>query len=93
MSTPLYQKWAKGSIPGGDKLQLISRACGVSVEWLLGLDSQPPPGIHANHSAVAVNGDAVNHPPASLAAPYPDCARKDATIARLERIIDKLTAT
>lgn len=34
-SAPLYQKWAKGSIPGGDKLNSISKATGKSVEWLL----------------------------------------------------------
>jgi transcriptional regulator with XRE-family HTH domain len=36
VSQPLYQKWAGGSIPGGDKLKLIAKAGGVSVEWLLG---------------------------------------------------------
>ncbi|HAX90637.1 MAG TPA: hypothetical protein DCY07_00300 [Rhodospirillaceae bacterium] len=35
ISTPLYQKWKSGSIPGYDKLRLISEKFGVSVDWLL----------------------------------------------------------
>ncbi|MGI5868659.1 MAG: helix-turn-helix domain-containing protein [Kiritimatiellia bacterium] len=45
VSPPLYQKWASGSIPGGDKLNSISKATGKSVEWLLtgkeSLESDP----------------------------------------------------
>ncbi|HPS07323.1 MAG TPA: hypothetical protein PLG22_07310 [Kiritimatiellia bacterium] len=34
-SPPLYQKWKKGSIPGGDKLGLISEKTGRSIKWLM----------------------------------------------------------
>ena len=39
ISTPLYQKWKKGSIPGYDKLRLVSRRYGCSTEWLLGIET------------------------------------------------------
>jgi hypothetical protein len=56
---------------------------------LLGLEDRAPPSIRAHNSAVAVHGHAVNgHAPA---APCTECAKKDAAIARLERVIDKLT--
>ena len=35
ISTPLYQKWKSGSIPGYDKLRLIADMFDVKVEWLL----------------------------------------------------------
>jgi len=34
-SPPLYQKWKNGSIPGGDKLGLISEKTRRSIKWLL----------------------------------------------------------
>lgn len=63
---------------------------GVSADWLLGLDDRSPSSIHAHNSAVAVNGHAVNSG-ASAPGPCSECANKDTTIARLERVIDKLT--
>lgn len=92
VSPPLYQKWAQGSIPGGDKLKLISDACNVSVEWLLGLtDEKQSTSITATSSAVAINGStATNHPSTVNEAPCPHCAAKDAEINRLNKIIDRL---
>lgn len=35
VSTPLFHKWKNGSIPGRDKLRLISERLNVSSDWLL----------------------------------------------------------
>lgn len=80
VSTPLYQKWAGGSIPGGDKLKLISKACGVSVEWLLSGDgvenqcavpssvSPAPPAVYPVASDLAAEVAHVREDMASMRA-------------------------
>ncbi len=85
-----YTNWVLGlRTPNMDALIKICSHSGVSADWLLGLEDRAPPSIRAHNSAVAVNGHAVNgHAPAATC---PECAKKDAAISRLERVIDKLT--
>lgn len=56
ISTPLYQKWKNGAIPGADKLRLISTKFNKSIDWLLhGHDSsvQPPDPISTGMTTLA----------------------------------------
>jgi transcriptional regulator with XRE-family HTH domain len=85
-----YTNWVrKINCPKTDQLGKICTEFGVSSDWLLGLDDRAPPEIHAHNSAVSVHGHAVNS--STPAGPCPECVKKDSTIARLERVIDKLT--
>ena len=75
VSPPLYQKWAGGSIPGGDKLKLIAKAGGVSVEWLLGMD-------HSDETSEVRETPAAYLAPAESA----DASRLDEVVNRLDKM-------
>jgi transcriptional regulator with XRE-family HTH domain len=79
VSPPLYQKWAGGSIPGGDKLKLIAKAGGVSVEWLLGMD-------HSDETAEVREPPAAYSTPADRPADRADASRLDDVVNRLDKM-------
>ncbi len=43
LSAPVYQRYEDGRIPRSNCLSVIASKCGVTIEWLLGESSSPPP--------------------------------------------------
>lgn len=86
VSTPLYQKWKKGSVPGYDKLKLIAIKFGKSPDWLLGISTDPPA---ASDPPTLIE----SKPTCCAPSECQECKKKQAHIDRLERIIDKLTTS
>lgn len=69
--------------PSVELIISVCSKCGVSADWLLGLDGDAQPNIQASRSAVAIGGgDATN-------SVHPDC-RDCPTVARLTKLLDKL---
>ena len=58
ISTPLYQKWKNGAVPGYDKLKLISEKTGKSVDWLLTGRETPAVDPHSRDNILASLADA-----------------------------------
>lgn len=77
-------KWKAGSSIRSNALRRIAVYFGVSSDWLMAASSDPP----SKHAPIIIpDGKTLHCAPDSC----PECAKKQAHIDRLERIIDKLT--
>jgi transcriptional regulator with XRE-family HTH domain len=77
LSPPVYQRYEAGRVPAADHLSVIADRCGVTVDWLLGRDSSPPPSASS-----APPRESIICPPAADPSPTP--AGADARLAAME---------
>jgi transcriptional regulator with XRE-family HTH domain len=78
-----YTNWVRNvNVPKSDQLEKICTVFGVSADWLLGL--KPPTNPISQASSVSDST-------VLYSGQCEECAKKQARIDRMERIIDKLT--
>jgi transcriptional regulator with XRE-family HTH domain len=78
-----YTNWIREvNVPKSDQLEKICTVFGVSADWLIGLKAS----TNSTSQAYSVSDATVLY-----STPCEECAKKQARIERMERIIDKLT--
>ena len=79
----MYHRYELGQIPKNENLRVIAQHCGVTVDWLLGLDNPAP--MRYPLTDATTGAAEVREPP-----PCAGCAARDAEIARLKCHVDLL---
>jgi transcriptional regulator with XRE-family HTH domain len=94
---PMYHRYELGQVPKNENLRVIAEHCGVTVDWLLGVGTDPPPGVNQE---IRKSGRECYPEAAGAAAgafreagPCAGCAARDARIAELVEQVGLLIKT
>jgi hypothetical protein len=82
----MYHRYELGQVPKNENLRVIAEHCGVTVDWLLGLDNTAP--MRYPLTDAATGAAEVREPP-----PCAGCAARDVQITELREQIAMLIRT